>query len=105
MRPHDKVETLIGFAIRAGKVIFGYDNIEGNRKCALIIVCKNLSQNSKERVLRKAGKTPVIETQCTLSEITHRNGCKAIALTDKQMAQAVKNCLNERYHLVTEVTD
>ena len=105
MKPHDKVETLLGFAIRAGKVVFGYDNIESNRKCVLIIVCKSLSQNAKERVLRKAGKTTVIETQCALSEITHRNGCKAIALTDKQMAHAVINCLNERYHLVTEVTD
>ena len=101
----DKVETLIGFAIRAGKVVFGTDNIENYRKRKhLILICGTLSENSKSKVVRLAGNIPVvISRQRLLSEITHRDGCKALALTDKQMSQAILSNMNGNYQLVTEV--
>ena len=100
----DKVKTLIGFAMKAGKVVFGTDNIEYSRTKRLIILCNTLSENSRNKVVAHCGKVPVLlVTQGTLAEITHRENCKAIAITDKQMSEAMLNNKNGNYRLITEV--
>ncbi len=102
---NDKVVTLMGFAIRAGKVIFGTDAIERyHRRKQLILVDKSLSLNSREKLVRDNKSVPIVlSTSVTLADLTHRDGVKAIALTDKQMAQAILNNMNGSYQLITEV--
>ena len=100
----DKVATLIGFAMRAGKVVFGTDNIETCRKKYLIVFDGTLSQNSQDKLVRNAGNVPTLRsTMALIKDITHREGCKALALTDKQMAQAILTNKNGSYQQVTEV--
>lgn len=99
----DKVATLIGFAMRAGKVVFGTDNIEVCRKKHLVIFDKTLSQSSQEKLIRIVGKTPILRSDVLMKDVTHREGCKALAITDKQMAQAILNNKNGTYQQVTEV--
>ena len=101
----DKVVTLVGFAIRAGKIIFGMDSILRNhKKKGLIIVCKSLSEGSRERLVKQVGNTKVVLSRVTpVSELTHREGCKVIAITDKQMAQAILDNMNGNYQVITEV--
>ena len=100
----DKLKTLVGFAMKAGKVVYGIDNIEYSKSKRLIILCKTLSENSFKKVVAQAGKTPVLLcTQSTVAEITYRDGCKAIAIADKQMAEAIMKLKNGSYQLITEV--
>ena len=101
----DKVETLLGFAIKSGNVVFGSDSIEHCRKrMYLIILCGTLAVNSREKLLRAYGGVPkVISGVLKLEDITHRIGVKALAVTDRQMAQAILNNMNGSYRLVTEV--
>ena len=100
----DKLKTLVGFAMKAGKVVYGTDNIEYSRSKRLIILCKTLSENSRKKVISQAGKTPILlSTATTVAEITYRDGCKAIAITDKQMSEAILKLKNGSYQLITEV--
>ncbi len=100
----DKLETLVGFAMKAGKVIYGTDNIERSGKKHLILLCNTLSENSRKKLIHKVEKTPILlSTQKLLSEITHREGCKALAITDRQMANAIIENKNGSYRFITEV--
>ena len=100
----DKVVTLVGFAIKSGKVVFGMDAILRNsRRKGLIITDKTLSEGSRDKLVRQANGTVVISRVTPVSEITHREGCKVIAITDKQMAQAILDNMNGNYQILTEV--
>lgn len=99
----DKIETLIGFALKANKVIFGKDNIEVFRKrMHLIVIDNTLSEKSKKDALFLASNKhiPVLITSKPLEEIIYKQNCKMIALKDKQMSEAIKMNINENYELI-----
>lgn len=88
----NKIDSLIGFAVKARKVVYGTDNIE-TRKIALIICCKSLGENSLKRMkkISENTKTPLVISHFPLENIVYKQGVKAIAITDKQMSQAIIN--------------
>lgn len=100
----DKVKTLLGFALRSGKVIFGVDNIISlNKKKHIVITSSDLSENSFRRLKENISIPILICKYATLQEISYRDNCKVIAITDKQMAEAIKNNFNsDLYDLVSE---
>lgn len=100
----DKTKSLIGFAIKAGKIIFGSDNIVSAKRKYLIIVCRTLSENGLNRLKNNCPGVPLLKcVYSDLSEAVHRDNCKAIAFTDKQMSQAVLSGYNNRmYDLLSE---
>ena len=98
----DKIDSLIGFAIKAGKVIYGGDTFESSRKrCYLIVMCRTTADNTQKKVLYTASEKniPVIFSEKPLQDAVGRNNCKVIAVTDKQMAQAMIKHTNENYRL------
>lgn len=103
--PTDKVISMVGFAMRAGKVVFGSDGIERyHKKKHLIIICKSASQNTRDKVTRTNSSVPtLISHAVAVEELTHKPNCKVIAITDKQMAQAILTNKNGTYQLVAEV--
>jgi len=82
-----KAESLLGFAIKAGRVIFGADNIVAAKKTYLILICKGLSENSVKKLLRQDAQ--ILISNKPLEEVLHRPGCKSAAVTDKEMARAI----------------
>ncbi len=98
----DKVETLIGFAVKASKLVYGSDNIVGGRKKPLVIMCGSAAENTRKSVIDFCNrtKTDLIITKKTLEEIVYRKNCKVIAFKDAQMAGAVKKNINENYTLI-----
>ncbi|MCM1290018.1 MAG: hypothetical protein NC132_04895 [Corallococcus sp.] len=89
---NDKIETYIGFAIKKGSAVFGVDSITRYRKkIYLLLATETLSVNSlktMEEAARKIGcKLRRIPDYGTLK--THN--CKAIAICDKQLADAICN--------------
>ncbi len=101
----DKTTSLLGFAIKAGKIIFGSDNIvvRGKRKY-LVVLCSTLSPKTVLKLKENIKNTPILMCNVVkLEEIVHRSNCKAIALTDKQMADAIlKNFDRSKYDLISE---
>ena len=92
MEKKTKVETFLGFSIRAGKCRFGTNAIATLKKAYLIITCNTTSQNSLDKINKIAKKFGCIVLKTakhTLSELTHKENAKVVAITDKTLANAL----------------
>lgn len=97
------MDALIGFAVKAGKVLYGADTIETAKKpIYLIILCNTAAENTRKKVLRLAEtkKIPVAESLGELQHAVARANCKAIAVTDRQMASAMRGFLGQNYRSI-----
>lgn len=87
-----KAETFIGFAIRAGKYKIGFNACATLKKANLMVVCFSASDNSKKEAesLSKKLKCPLVECVKTpLSQLTHRENAKVMAIMDLKLSQAL----------------
>ncbi len=102
---NDKVATYLGFAIKAGKATFGTDAIlRSKRKPPLIVIDESLSENAAAKLVRFSERTTVaVSESVTVAQLTHREGCKAVAINDERLAEAIVKNMNGCYRLVTEV--
>ena len=88
-----KTETLLGFSKRAGKIIFGTDNIlESRSRKYLILYDASLSQNAVKKLesFAVAAKIPIQKTSRSLSDMLNKPSVKTVALLDAHMASAIK---------------
>ncbi len=91
-----KVESYLGFAARARSLSTGYNTcifMMEKRKLKLLILTEDLSENSKEKMLRVAKQ---YEVPCRtygkmddLSHITGTEGKGIFGLADKNLADAI----------------
>ena len=88
-----KIETYLGFCIRARKIIFGAEMIERQQKgIPLLIVDGSIGKNSLKTILRVCERQgcPLYQTdEGTLAEWVHRPAVKAVAVQDKNLAVAI----------------
>lgn len=99
----DKVDSLLGFAVKAGKLLYGSDTLETARKAVyLIVLCGTTAENTRKKVLELAAKKniPVLEAQNALQDTVTRCNCKVIAVTDRQMANAMQEYAGQNYRLI-----
>lgn len=100
----DKIESLIGFAVKAGKTVYGADAIESTKtRYYLIFLCNTASDNTKNKVISIAQNkhVKVIVTEKELQYAVNRKNCKVLAITDKQMSEAMLKSLGENYRLIS----
>ncbi len=86
-----KAESIIGFAVKADKVIYGLDMLkEGKRKRYLIIFSPTVSDGSKQAILSvaKRDNVPIIISESLIAAL-HKAGAKVIGIANKQMADAI----------------
>lgn len=87
---NSKVETYIGFSIKKGSVVFGCDNIEKYRKkIYLLLATETLSANSLSVLQSVAAKRSIKLLKIDDYEILVKRKCKAIAICDKQLSDAI----------------
>lgn len=101
----DKIESILGFAVRAGKIIYGFDNIETMHKKRYLIV---VDESSSDRLLRhclqyaNSKSLPLLKIKGRkLENLVNKLNCKVIAVTDKQMSVAMLKFVNEDYEVLT----
>lgn len=94
MQNISKIRSYIGFSIKAGKAIFGVDNIILKRS-KLILMDTTLSETSKRKLMNYLVKSRIECIELDLSEIVPKDNCKAIALTDKNLIDAIKKAMKE----------
>ena len=102
----DKAESLIGFAVKAGHVLYGIDTVEAARKkLYLIVLCDTVAENTRKKALSVAAAkhVPVIVSRNELQYTVGRKNCKVLAVTDRQMAEAIVTLHGENYHIISEV--
>ena len=101
-----KIETMIGFAIKANKIIYGAERIytssfNKNKNAKLIIICSTLADNSKKKLLeKKLSNQKILLSKNLLDDIVHKTNCKAIAITDTNFIRPILENLNEYYTLL-----
>lgn len=87
----NKLAAYIGFAIKAGKVMWGIDNIIGKKKLPLVILKdKTLSQNSAKKLALFAESKKIRLIECeNLDKYTAREA-KVIGISEPNLAAAIK---------------
>ena len=99
----DKFITMIGFARRAGKIVYGYDNLRSARAVKLLSVSDTASDNLKDGMKKLAEQKRVPLVIAASLENKAGNNVKALGLTDANMAKAVvdfvSNDESEQYKL------
>ena len=87
---NSKIETYIGFAIKKGSVVFGCDNIENYRKkIFLLLNTRSLSNKSLSTLERVADKRGCRLLMIDDYEILAKRNCKALAICDNSLANAI----------------
>ena len=84
----EKIRSYVGFAIKAGKVKIGIDNILSAKKNPFVVLYdEKLSDNSKRKLLSGCEKTVVYSAP--MSEIMPGKNCLAIGVCEKNLATAI----------------
>ena len=92
---NSKIETYVGFAIRKGSVVYGCDSIKTYRKKMwALLYTPSLSDNSLS-VLKDVAQRVDRPLVCIPEmEILTQKNCKALAICDKSLADAILENLN-----------
>ena len=89
----NKIETYLGFCIRAGKIIFGVEMIERQKKGVKLLMADGaIGKNSFKSTVQaheKFGCPLLITAENELGALLHRPAVKAIAITDENLAAAI----------------
>ena len=86
---NDKFVTMIGFARRSGKIVYGLDNLKHSRNIKLLAVSSTASDNLVRNMERLADKNAIPIVFVSEMEAILGNNVKALGLTDGNMAKAV----------------
>lgn len=92
----EKIKSYIGFAIKSRNIIFGTDSIVASRKVKLILVSDSLSESSLKELNQFAEKKKILIEKLAneeFFELTCKQQVKAIAITDENLASAIKTNL------------
>lgn len=96
-----KIETYLGFCIRARKIVFGIDEIEQQRKGVYLIICDGTLGPNSLKVAQKAKETlncPLLITKNgQLGELLHRPTVKSVAIKDNHLASAILQCAETEF--------
>jgi len=89
----NKLKTYIGFAIKAGNVVFGYDNlIVSRKKLELVLMCNTLNDKMTSKVFNFCTNKnlKVIKLDLNLGDLISRN-CKVLGISNHNLSQAILN--------------
>lgn len=100
-----KVESYIGFCLRARKIALGAGSIDIlNKGVYLIIVCSTASENTFKLALKYKNRfnCPLVVCRTGLENAVRKPSCKLAAIRDYQLADAIVKNVGEDYELYTE---
>ena len=93
-----KIETYLGFCVRARKIAFGADDVETLKKGVFLLVCdQSISPNTFKTIekAREKFSCPLLMTSPdTLGALLHKPAVKAVAIKDKNLALAILSVAN-----------
>ena len=104
MENKSKVETFIGFAVRAGKFRSGANTLATIKKAFVILVCESAADNTVKQAEKYGAKyrCKVFRTAgVTLSDLAHKDGIKIAAITDFSLGKAI---MDSAQPILTEIS-
>ncbi len=103
---NSKIKTYLGFAVKKGGVVFGLDNIK-KRKSSICLVLA--STEASEKTIKEVeffcskNKIPLVLSALPVGEAVGKPGVKIMALTDKNLAEAVMQNIDKDFKCVEVV--
>ena len=95
MQTKSKLATYIGFSIRSGKILYGYENIiAARKKVYLILLDEETGESTKKKITSYAVKNAVNIYVLLSGELFAYCGgknVKCLGLTDMNLASAAEN--------------
>ena len=95
MEKRSKIESYVGFAMRAGKCRCGMNSVASLKGAHVLLLCATASANTAKEAAKLAGKFRC--KGAALETLTHREGCKVAAVTDRSLARAILEHLDEQF--------
>ena len=104
MSRNDKIYTYLGFSIKSGKIVYGYENvIIGKKKVYLVLCDRALSENSCKKVERfVAEKNIVMRKISDLPAYFGGRAIKCVGIAEEHLSEAIINELNNTSEVVTD---
>ena len=95
---NNKLTSYFGFCVRSGKIAYGVDDIEKQKKSVFLLVFDENLGGSSTRILLKAKEKfdcqLLVAESGVLAELLHKPAVKAVAIKDKHLAQAILSVLD-----------
>ncbi|MDE5563364.1 MAG: hypothetical protein K2J01_07480 [Clostridiales bacterium] len=92
---NDKFVTMIGFARRSGKIVYGLDSLKHAKNVKLLAVSDTASDNLVRNIERLADINEIPIVYAIGLELTVGNNVKALGLVDGNMAKAVAEYIED----------
>lgn len=95
-----KIETYIGFAIKAGRYKCGANAAATLKRAELLVLCHTAAKNSVEECVKLAKRFRckiVLSRAKTVEELTNKEHCKILAITDGSLAKAILERLDDEF--------
>lgn len=94
MAETDKFMSMVGFAKRARKIVYGIDSLESAKRLKLLAVSDSASDNLVSSMMSLATKRGVPLVTVDGLEDKVGGNCKALGITDENMARAMEQYAN-----------
>ena len=92
-----KLETYLGFCVRARKLAYGTDDIAAQKRGVKLIVCDEaLSENALKKMGKEAERFAcplLIAEEETLGAYLYKPAVKAVGVKDEHLAAAIVNAV------------
>ncbi|MBE7093458.1 MAG: hypothetical protein E7367_02080 [Clostridiales bacterium] len=96
---NSKIASYFGFCVRSGKIAYGVDDIEKQKKSVfLIVIDEQLGASSTKAVLKAKEKFScplLVAKEGALAEALHKPAVKAAAIKDVHLAQAILSVMED----------
>ena len=98
-----KVLTYLGFAKKSGNLRSGVNAIGTLKRANLLILCHTASQNTEKDAKKLCVKLgcPMLKSMLSVEEITGKENCKLLAITDENLAKAMLDNLDDNFTLIS----
>lgn len=89
----DKLKSYLGFSIKSGEVVFGFDTLlETKKKVKCVIYCNTVNPKIENKLISlcEYKNWALLKTQTqTLSTLVSRDNCKVMGLINKNLIKAI----------------
>ena len=96
MSRNEKINAYIGFSVKSGKIVYGYENVILSRKKIYLVLCDEALGESSLKKTRRFASEKGIELYMIngLSEDFGGRMIKCVGIGEEHLASAIRNELN-----------
>jgi len=89
----DKLKAYLGFAIKSGKILFGYDKLFESKKIpSLVLICSTLNEKNTNKIklfCEERNIKCIKLNNIILGELLSRDNCKVIGICDLNFTKVI----------------